>query len=255
MYAEERQQAMAESVVRHGRASVAQLATEYDVTTETVRRDLSTLERLGLIRRVHGGAVPAGSLSGLERALSDRAAVNIDQKERVARTALPLLPPDGSTILLDAGSTTARLAALLPHDLRLVVVTHAMPVAAMLAGLRNLELHVLPGRVRHTTHAAVGIETVEALQRIRADVAFLGVNGVTPEHGCSTPHREEAAVKRSMTTQANRVVVLADASKLGVDTAVRFADLEQVDDLVTDETPERELREALNRAGTEVVVA
>lgn len=255
MYAEERQQAMAESVVRHGRASVAQLAAEYDVTTETVRRDLSMLERLGLVRRVHGGAVPAGSLSGLERGLSDRAGVNIEEKERVARAALELLPPDGSTILLDAGSTTARLAAHLPHDRRLVVVTHAVPVAAMLAGLRNVDLHLLPGRVRHTTHAAVGIETVEALHRIRADVAFLGVNGITAEHGFSTPHREEAAVKRTMTTQASRVVVLADASKLGIDTAVRFADLDQVDDLVIDAPPERGLRQALHHAGTEVVVA
>lgn len=255
MYAEERQQAMAESVLRHGRASVNQLAEEYDVTTETVRRDLSTLERLGLLRRVHGGAVPAGSLSGLERALSDRDEANTEQKERIARAALPLLPPDGSTILIDAGSTTVRLAGMLPHDRKFTVVTHAVPVAALLAGLRNVELHVLPGRVRHTTHAAVGTETIEALNRLRVDVAFVGTNGVSADHGYSTPHREEAAVKHAMTERAQRTVVLADATKLGVEVSVSFARLDEVDDLVTDVRPERGLAKALDAAGTEVVLA
>ena len=92
MYAEERQQAMAELVTQRGRLSVIALAETYDVTTETVRRDLSTLERMGLVRRVHGGAVPSSALAVIESGLLERDQANIEQKERIARAALELLP-------------------------------------------------------------------------------------------------------------------------------------------------------------------
>ena len=148
MYAEERQQAIARLVTQRGRMSVNQLAQEYDVTTETVRRDLSALERLGLVRRVHGGVVPPSALSLIESGIGERDQVNTETKQRIARAALDRLPPAGGTILLDAGSTTVRLATLLPPDRELTVVTHAVPIAARLAGQPHLDLHLLPGRVR-----------------------------------------------------------------------------------------------------------
>ncbi len=162
MYAEERQQAIARLVNQRGRMSVNQLAREYDVTTETVRRDLSTLERMGLVRRVHGGVVPPASLSLIEAGLRERDQVNTETKERIARAALDRLPPPGGTILLDAGTTTSRLASLLPPDHALTVITHGVPIAARLAGLSaHIDLRLLPGRVRRTTQAAVGADTVE----------------------------------------------------------------------------------------------
>src|SRR4051794_35796013 len=209
MYAEERQQAMAQLVSDRGRLSVAAIAEQFDVTTETVRRDLSVLERIGLVRRVHGGAVPASALAVIEAGLGERDQANTDAKDLIAEAALDLLPPANGTVLLDAGSTTSRLARQLPRDLRLTVVTHAVPVAARLAGTPNVDLHLLPGRVRPTTQAAVGADTVIALGRIRADVAFLGTNGLSLGHGLSTPDRDEASTKRAMVTAARRVVCLA----------------------------------------------
>ena len=235
MYAEERQQAIARLVTQRGRVSVNQLAREYDVTTETVRRDLSTLERLGLVRRVHGGVVPPSSLSLIESGIRERDQVNTETKERIARAALDRLPPAGGTILLDAGSTTVRLATLLPPDRELTVVTHAVPIAARLAGQPHLDLRLLPGRVRPTTQAAVGADTVEALSHLRVDVAFLGTNGITAEHGLTTPDPDEAAVKRAIVGCGHLVVALADASKFGVETAVRFASPADVDVVITDD--------------------
>jgi DeoR family fructose operon transcriptional repressor len=255
MYAEERQQAIARLVSQRGRMSVNQLAREYDVTTETVRRDLSTLERMGLVRRVHGGVVPPSSLSLIEAGLRERDQVNTDSKERIARAALELLPPPGGTVLLDAGTTTARLASLLPPDHELTVVTHGVPIAARLAGQRQIDLRLLPGRVRRTTQAAVGADTVEVLSHLRVDVAFLGTNGVTAEHGLTTPDPDEAAVKRALIASGRRVVALADASKFGVETAVRFAAPGEIDVLVTDSDVSPTYRRALAKAGIEVVVA
>lgn len=255
MYAEERQQAIAQLVTRRGRLSVTILADEYDVTTETVRRDLSALERMGLVRRVHGGAVPSSSLAVIESGLVERDAAHPHQKDRIAKAALDLLPPAGSTVLIDAGSTTARLVSLLPRDHRLVVFTHSVSVAARLAGSVQIDLHVLPGRVRTTTQAAVGSDTVAAISRIRADVAFLGSNGVSAAHGLSTPDNDEAWTKRAMVTAARSVVVLADASKIGEELAIQFATMQEVDVLVTDDAIGNADRDAICDEGVDVVIA
>lgn len=255
MYAEERQQAMAQLISSWGRISVAQLAEDFNVTTETVRRDLSTLDRMGLVHRVHGGAVPAGSLAVIESAISERDRSNTAAKDAIAQAAVGLLPPPDSVIVVDAGSTTSRLAAALPRDHRLTVITHAVPIAARLAGLPHVELVLLPGRVRATTHAAVGADTVAALHDLRVDVAFVATNGLTADHGLTTPDRDEAATKRAIVGCARRTVVLADATKIGVETAVRFAGLDDVDTLVTDRAIDRADVDDFERAGLEVVVA
>jgi DeoR family transcriptional regulator, fructose operon transcriptional repressor len=255
VYAEERQQAIADLVAQRGRLSVNALAAQYDVTTETVRRDLSVLERAGVLRRVHGGAVPAAALTALESKVGDRDLAHADQKDRIARRAVGLLPPSGGSVLLDAGTTTARLAMLVPRGLLLTVVTNAVPIAARLAGSASVDLHLLPGRVRPTTHAAVGEDTVAALGRLRADVAFIGTNGLSVGHGLSTPDHAEAAAKHAMVTGAHRVVALVDSSKIGQEHTVRFAELADIDVVVTDNGIDPADLRALRDRGVEVLVA
>ena len=255
MYAEERQQAMAQAITQHGRVSVAELAEEFSVTTETVRRDLSALERIGLIRRVHGGAVPASSLAVIESGLTERDLANTAAKDLIAAAAVALLPPPGSVVIIDAGSTTARLAALLPRDHRLTVVTHAVPVAARLAGLPQIDLFLLPGKVRPTTQAAVGADTVAALADLRVDVSFVATNGLSAAHGLTTPDREEAATKRAIVAAGRRTVVLADSTKIGVESTLRFAGVDDIDVLVTDSAINPDDEKALDAAGVEVVIA
>lgn len=255
MYAEERQQAIADLLTQRGRLSVTELADRFTVTTETVRRDLSTLERAGIVRRVHGGAIPAASLSVLEVAVNERDQAQSDQKDRVAEAALAYLPTNGGSVLLDAGTTTARLAGLLPLDLPYTIFTNAVPIAGRLAGRANVDLHLLPGRVRRTTQAAVGEDTVAAISRLRTDVAFVGTNGLSIAHGLSTPDQSEAAAKNAMIRSAQRVVVLADSSKIGHESTVRFGDLEQVDVLITDDGLSSDDQATLKAHDIEVVVA
>jgi DeoR family fructose operon transcriptional repressor len=157
--------------------------------------------------------------------------------------------------VLDAGTTTARLAGLLPLDQELEVLTHSVPIAGRLAGHPAIRLRLLPGRVRATTQAAVGPETVEALRRFRTDVAFLGTNGISVAHGLSTPDHDEAAVKQAIVTSARRVVLLADADKLGQEHLVRFAELPDVDVLVTDSRATPDELAPIEATGVKVVVA
>ncbi|MGY1811501.1 DeoR/GlpR family DNA-binding transcription regulator [Blastococcus sp. SYSU D00820] len=255
MYAEERQQAIAGAVVDRGRVAVTALAEEYGVTTETIRRDLAVLERAGVLRRVHGGAVPAGALALAETALGERSATRGEAKRKIAAAAADLLPGPEGSLLLDGGSTTAALAELLPGDRRLFVATNSVPIAARLAAGPGLTLHVLGGRVRGITQCAVGETPVRALADLRLDVVFLGANGVTAGHGCTTPDEAEAAVKKAMVRAGQRVVVLADSSKLGREHLVRFAALDDVDVLVTDADADPAEVARLEDAGVEVLVA
>ncbi len=255
MYAEERQQAIADLVAQRGRLSVNALAEQYDVTTETVRRDLSALERAGVVRRVHGGAVSAAALTAFEPRVGDRDRAHADQKDRIAQQAVDLLPRSGGTVVLDAGTTTARLAMMFPRDLALTVITNAVPIAARLAGSPSVELHLLPGRVRPRTHAAVGEDTIEALHRLRVDVAFVGTNGLSVGHGLTTPDHGEAATKRAIVDSGQLVVALVDSSKIGQEQTVRFADLRDIDVVVTDRGIDPRTVEAIERRGVEVRVA
>ncbi len=255
LYAPERQEAIAGLVARQGRVSVSEIAGSFGVTTETVRRDLAQLERAGLLRRVHGGAVPTAALVSAEPALADRDSASAPQKERIARAALELLPATGGSLLLDAGTTTGRLAALLPTDRRLLVVTHAVPLAARLAGVTGIDLHVVGGTVRGATQAAVGAEALRTLADLRVDVAYVGTNALLPSWGLSTPNAEEAAVKRALVAAGRQVVVLADSSKIGAEQLHRFAPLEDVDVLVTDDGVPGPVVRTLEDAGVDVVIA
>jgi DeoR family fructose operon transcriptional repressor len=255
MYPEERQQAIAEQVLARGRASVADLAQIYDVTTETVRRDLAVLDRAGVLRRVHGGAVPVRALHLVEPSVDEREATRADCKYAIAAAATDFFPRAGASVLFDAGTTTARVAALLPTDRELLVVTNSVPIAARLAGLGSVSLQLLGGRVRGLTQATVGDHAVATLRALRVDVAFIGTNGISLRHGLSTPDPDEAAVKRAMVDCANFVVAVADSSKIGLEEFVRFAPIERVDVLVTDSEITPADRAQFTDHGLEVVVA
>ncbi len=255
MYAEERQQAIAALVSQRGRVAVADLSELYKVTTETVRRDLAVLDRMGAIRRVHGGAVPASVLTAIETGTTEREFTHAEEKDRIAKAALNYLPPAGGSVLFDAGTTTGRVAALLPADLELTVVTNSVPIAARVSGLGGVRLHVLGGRVRGLTQAAVGDDALRALGQLRVDVAFIGTNALSVGHGLSTPDPEEAAVKRAMLESAHHIVVVADSSKVGREHMIRFGSLDRIDVLVTDTDITDHDRAELQERGVEVVVA
>jgi DeoR family transcriptional regulator, fructose operon transcriptional repressor len=253
MYAPERQQEILRLARDGGRVDVVSLAEEFQVTAETIRRDLKALDRAGLLRRVHGGAIPAGRLD-FEPDLAERESTAADEKDRIAEAALAELPAEG-TMILDAGSTVARMAAAIPRQTSLTVVTHSLPIAARLADHPGIQLHLVGGRVRHRTRAAVDAWALRAYGEIRADVAVVAANGFSVEHGLTTPDLAEAAVKRAALTAARRVVLLADSSKYAQEHFARFGALSDVDLLITDSGLTPEDAGAIERAGTEVVRA
>ncbi|GAA1480554.1 DeoR/GlpR family DNA-binding transcription regulator [Gordonia sinesedis] len=256
MYAEERQQAIADQVHMHGRASVTALAERFEVTGETVRRDLAVLERAGRLQRVHGGAVRPGVGDIVdEQGIDVRETSHIDEKAAIGRAAARFLPVDGGSVIVDAGTTTYQAARSVPADRRLTFITNSLPVAGVLTGYQRSTLTMLGGRVRGLTQAAVGADTISALDRLRVSTAFVGTNGITEGHGLSTPDTEEAAVKAAIVRSAQRVVVLADSSKMGRQDLVSFGGIDDIDVLITDAGIDPDLSAALSARGIEVVIA
>lgn len=231
LYSAQRQQAILRSLATRGRVDVAAMADELSVTGETVRKDLIALERQGRLRRVHGGAIPVQDLS-FEPEVTTRVGY-AEEKRRIAGAALAQLPRTG-TILIDAGSTTARLAELIPPDHQLTVFTNTLPTALTLAGKPNITVYTLGGRVRNLTLAEVDSWAARTLREINVDVAFLGANGISLDRGLTTPDAAEAAVKRLMLGCARRRVLLCDHSKIGQVSTHRYGELSDVDLLITD---------------------
>lgn len=258
MYAMERQELIERLLLDEGRVSVVELARRFDVTTETVRRDLDHLERVGALRRVHGGAVTRDRDSMAEPTLAERSTRRSDAKAAIARRALEVVGDRfRGSLYLDAGTTTQAVAAQLAERLivtggQVEIVTHAMTLAHTLAGASDADLTVIGGRVRTATAAAVGAETVRSIERLRPDIAFIGTNGISASFGLSTPDPDEAAVKSAIVRAARRIVLVADADKLGRELLVSFAPLQAVDVLVTDAPPDAVLTAALSEAEVEV---
>jgi len=262
MFAEERQAAITALVAECGRVTVGELALRFTVTPETIRRDLDALETARLLRRVHGGAVASDRMSMSEPSIQERQAQRLDEKQRIARAALALIPTSRTgSIILDAGTTTERLADLLapwsppaPGD-QLLIITNALPIAWKLSDNTAIHLHILGGRVRGLTSAIVGSSAIEQLSALRPDIAFVGANGLSSDFGLSTPDSVEAAVKSAIVRSARRVVALVDSSKLDQETLVCFADIADIDTLITDAPPSAELAAALTAAGVQIVIA
>ncbi|HEX2174987.1 MAG TPA: DeoR/GlpR family DNA-binding transcription regulator [Nocardioidaceae bacterium] len=236
------------TLLRAGTTHVEDLAGALGVSVSTVRRDLGRLGEAGAVTRTYGGAVTAGPFR--ERELSERLRIEQHAKADIGARAAQLVV-DGATVFVDAGSTCAQLAEhLRPRSL--TVLTRGLEIAIMLASAADVEVVVPGGRVAPKSHGLVGPLTDLTLDRLVVDVAFLGVDAVDPRNGVGEPTLAEAEVKERVAQRARRVVVLADATKLGREAVPAWAPLPPGWTLVTNET-RPEVLDAFRAVGVEVL--
>jgi DeoR family fructose operon transcriptional repressor len=236
-----------------GHVEVADLAERFGVTTETIRRDLSDLQKQRVVRRVHGGAVP-WKTADFEPLLSVRVDLHDAEKRRIARRALDELPDAGS-VIIDSGSTLTRFAEAIPADCSLRIVTNSLQTAQRLADHEATDVIVVGGKVRKNTLAMVDASAVAAVEQLTVDTLFISCDGLSPAIGLTTPYREEAALKQTMIRAAKRVVALVDHSKVGHDRFVRFAQWSDIDVLVTNTEVEPGVIDEIEALGTIVLLA
>lgn len=225
-----RQSQILEFARTRGRVEVVSLSSEFGVATETIRRDLRVLADRRLVKRVHGGAIPLES-AAFESGVEYRSRVDLAQKRRIATAAAELLH-GAETVYLDEGFTPRLIAEKLA-DRELTVVTSSLLAAEALADSHSVTVLLLGGRMRGRTLATVDHWALDMLNSLVIDVAFLGTNAVSLEHGLTTPDPAVAAVKHAAVTRAKRAVLVAAHSKFGVDSFCRFAEVADFEAIVT----------------------
>jgi DeoR family transcriptional regulator, aga operon transcriptional repressor len=252
MLASDRRNRILERVAEDQSLHITQLAQELNVSEMTVRRDIARLERNGFLRRTYGGATTHLTRS-LDPSFNPRVLENAQAKRLIGVAAARLLS-DAATMFVGVGTTTEQFARFLPARSDLTVITESLPIATFL-GTRPLRVVVLGGTVLTDELTCVGPAAMATLGRYRADVAVIGAAGLSLQHGLTELREEEADNHRVMIERSDRIVVLADGSKLGARAMAQVAPATAVSVLVTNEgAPEQEVR-ALRDAGVDVVIA
>jgi DeoR/GlpR family transcriptional regulator of sugar metabolism len=255
LLARQRQAYILERVRSDGQVRVADLVSELGVSDMTIRRDLQSLHRRSLLHKVHGGATAVPDSALFEPGFPAKSVLQEREKADIAAAAAGLVRP-GTAIGISAGTTTYALASRLTDIPDLTVVTVSVPVADILyRAARPDQTIILTGGVRTPSDALVGPFAVAALRTVHLDQVFLGVHGMDPRSGFTTPNVLEAETDRALVDAARRLVVVADHTKWGVIGISTIARLDQADTVVTDVGLSREARDQLGSRVGELILA
>jgi len=249
--AAERLEKIRQILKQHGVARVDELCGVLGVSAATVRRDLVELDLRGHVRRVHGGAVCVESRLK-EPVFDDKAALATKEKQRIAEAALKFIKPNDS-IFLDGGSTVLALARLLNEMNRLTVVTNSLRVASNFSGSGPRTI-LVGGELRRLSQTFVGPLTKALIDQLHVDTAFMGTIGLSQQEGLTTTDPREAYTKELVMSSTRQVILLADSSKIGKVSFVKFGSLDSVDVLITDSGAKQKDIGMFRKKGIKVVV-
>ena len=234
------------------KVSVAALADELGVSMETVRRDLKVMEDQGLLRRIHGGAVPV--IGEQDRPLHERARMAAKEKQRIASLALTLLE-SGMTVFLDTGTTTLALARELSRVPQLTIMTNSLDVALVVSRQGQHRIQVTSGTLRANDNALLGYDTLDSVRKYSFDVALMGIAAIHADAGLMDYEDHEAELRRVLVHQARTSVILADDSKFGKKARIHTLPLRAVDILITNAAPSGSIAGALRTGDVELIHA
>jgi DeoR family transcriptional regulator of aga operon len=255
LLAEERRRMIVDYVEAQGRATVDELASRFGISTVTIRNDLEQLARSSSIARAHGGALPATQTNTHDTPLNIKETRYHAQKLRIGQAAAALIR-DGETIILDSGSTTVEIARQIRQMKfeSLTVITNALNIALELSGLPHIRVMMLGGLLRDTSYSLVGPDAEQALSKLSADKLFLGVDGLDPVVGVTTPDPLEASLNALMIRVSRETIAVFDASKLGQRSLSVITPVQQLHRVITDNSAEAKSVESLRNAGVNVTL-
>ncbi len=248
----ERQNRILEIAKLSGRVTVEGLAEQFEVSAQTIRKDLNDLCERGLLERVHGGAVIGSRVENV--GYEARRLIARDAKRAIGRAAAQLIPNE-SSILINIGTTTEEVAKALQHHVGIMAITNNINVANILRTHSQNEVIIASGVVRRSDGGIVGDAAVEFIRRFKVDYAIVGVSAIEPNGDLMDYDYREVSVARTIMDCARKVILVADATKWGRAAPVRIAAMDSVDVFVTDRLPDSGVRRMLVEAGVELVEA
>nr|WP_306821559.1 MULTISPECIES: DeoR/GlpR family DNA-binding transcription regulator [unclassified Bacillus (in: firmicutes)] len=219
----ERQQYIIEKINQNGFIKIQELVKELHTSESTIRRDLSQLEDMSILKRVHGGAELVKKRS-IEPTILEKSTSRTSEKKAIAKEAVSMID-DGDCIYLDAGTTTLAMIPFIQNKPVTVVTNGIMQAAALQKS--NIITYLIGGRIKKSTNAIIGSQAINNINNYRFDKVFLGINGIHPDWGFSTPDPEEAILKRSAIDLSKEAFILADFSKFDETSFARVAELNQ----------------------------
>lgn len=244
LFAEERKKEILDLLEKQNKVFVPDLCDFFNVSPATIRTDLRILDNEGLLKRTHGGAVKL-SKATYEPTSDFKLSQKSKEKKKIAEYAIQLIE-NSDTIALDTGTTTLELAKLLPSKHGLTVITNDIAIATFLEQNSDAKVIMLGGIIRRGFNCTAGSFAAKMMQPFNVDKAFIASNAFSFESGFSTPSTEQAEVKRAMIHSAAKVNMLIDSSKFNCIAFYRFAELEDIDQLITDNLLSSEDRAILN---------
>ncbi|GBE69350.1 DeoR faimly transcriptional regulator [Enterobacter sp. KINAN-G] len=251
MLTRQRKQLILEKLGAEGQVQSKALSILFDVSEDTIRRDLRELAAEGRLQRVHGGALPSSSAIA---PFAERQSVKMDAKKRVARKGAQLIS-SGQVVIIDGGTTTSELITFFPPDLRITVVTHSPSIALGLVDHPAIEVILIGGRLYKHSIVAVGAAAIEGIENIHADLFFMGVTGIHPDAGLTTGDFEEACIKRAFSGRAAETVVLASPEKINTASSFVIGDVSSVNTIIVEDGTDKEWIRAVSEKGVSVVLA
>lgn len=246
-----RQQKILDQIAESGEVSIQSLAEQYEVSEMTVRRDLDQLALQGRVVRTHGGATPAGQVS-FEFSFLKRKKQHQTEKEAIAKKAAGLVK-DGQSIMLDSGTTTLAIARALHDKQGLTIITSSLPIASELQFLPDIRVLLLGGFIRKDAPDLEGALTESNLEQLRADIAFLGSDGIDRKGQTYNASLSVGRMLTKMAASAKSVYVTADSSKLGSTALTRYGNIAKWNGLITDRAADKPMLAALRRNGVRVL--
>ncbi|MDX6039186.1 DeoR/GlpR family DNA-binding transcription regulator [Scandinavium lactucae] len=249
MLASQRKQQILQILARDKQVHSGELSQRFGLSEDSIRRDLRELAAEGLLQRVHGGALP---ISDAIAPLETRKYVQSESKQVVAKKAVALIQP-GLVVFLDGGTTTLELVKQLPANLSFTAVTHSPTIAVALVDFPQVEVILVGGVLFRHSVVTMGAAMLESINRINADLYFMGVTGIHPRAGFTTGHYEEACVKRALAGRAAETVVMASADKLNSASAFAIGELNMASTLVVEHDLTGDLRAACQKHGMTLI--
>jgi DeoR/GlpR family transcriptional regulator of sugar metabolism len=238
-------------LAERGVVNISELADSFGISHMTIRRDLEILEMEGYARRIRGGAISAVSRS-YEPPILQRQNIESAAKTAIGKAAADLLE-DGETAIIDVGTTTLEMAKAINPRLALTIVTSSILIATELSARPQIRTILSGGIVRKGEMSLIGARAEDSMSDINCDSVFLGVAGISEEKGLTEYNLDDTRVKQAAIRSARRVVVLADATKIGRVAFANVAPISQIDVLVTNASPQNKVILALESEGVEII--
>jgi DeoR/GlpR family transcriptional regulator of sugar metabolism len=237
MLKEERHQQILDKIKLNRKVLSSDLSIELNVSEDTIRRDLNEMSAKGLIKKVHGGALP---IDAKTLTYHERSNYNLKEKNIIAKKAVNLIK-DGQVIIMSGSTTNLQLAKIIPSDINATIYTYSLPIALQLTEHPSIEIIFIGGKLHKQAQVTIGLDVVSSISQLRADLCFMGTGGINIINGMTEPNWEVSHIKKCMIEASNEIIVLCTKNKINRVKRYPVTPISKINTIVTDESPENQI--------------